>query len=144
MKPSGAELMEQFVANSPFAQKLGIALVEIRADEALLRLPFDTSLATAGEVVHGGAIGTLADMAATVVAWSAADVAGIRNGATVSLTVEYVAAATGQDLLARARVNKRGWSLVFCEVDVLAHESVLVAKALAIYRFALPAQEVPA
>ena len=135
--PSGAELMEQFVANSPFAQKLGIALVEIKADEALLRLPFHTSLATAGEVVHGGAIGTLADTAATVAACSAADVAGIRNGATISLTVEYVAAATGQDLLARVRVDKRSRSLVFCEVEVFVGESDLVAKALATYRFAL-------
>jgi acyl-coenzyme A thioesterase PaaI-like protein len=33
--------------------------------------------------------------------------------------------------------RKRGRSLVFCEVDVLAGESDLVAKALATYRFAL-------
>jgi uncharacterized protein (TIGR00369 family) len=133
---SGAELAKRFVANSPFAQKLGITVVDVTENGASLELGSDPSLATAGEVVHGGAIATLADTAATVAAWSVADVAGIRNGATVSLTVEYVAAATGQNLLAHARVNKRGRSLVFCEVDVLA-DSVLVAKALATYRFAL-------
>jgi uncharacterized protein (TIGR00369 family) len=133
----GAELMEAFVSSSPFARKLGISIVEIRADAAVLELPFDPSLATAGEIVHGGVIGALADTAATVAAWSAADVAGVRNGATVSLTVEYVAPAQGADLRAHARVNKRGRSLVFCEVDVLVNESTLVAKALATYRFAL-------
>jgi uncharacterized protein (TIGR00369 family) len=129
--------MRGFVGSSPFAQKLGIALERIEDDAAVLRLPFTPSLATAGEVVHGGAIATLADTAATVVAWSAADVATIRNGATISLTVEYLAAATGSDLVAHARVSKRGRTLVFCEVDVFAGETDLVAKVLATYRFAL-------
>jgi uncharacterized protein (TIGR00369 family) len=136
-RPDGRELMRGFVGSSPFAQKLGIALDQIEDDAAVLRLPFDPSLATAGEVVHGGAIATLADTAATVAAWSAADVALIRNGATISLTVEYLAAATASDLVARGRVSKRGRTLVFCEVDVFAGGTDLVAKALATYRFAL-------
>jgi uncharacterized protein (TIGR00369 family) len=134
--PSGADVMREFVRSSPFAGKLGISIVEIEDDRATLELPFDASLATVGEVVHGGAIAALADTAATVAAWSSADVAAIRNGATISLTLEYVAAASGADLHAHAHVNKRGKSLVFCEVDVLAGE-MLVAKALATYRFAL-------
>lgn len=134
---AGIELMRQFVANSPFARKLGIELVDVRPDRAHLRLGFDQTLVTVGEVVHGGAIGTLADTAATVACWTAADVAKIRGGATVSLTVNYLEAATGTDLDAHATVLRRGRSLYFAEVRVQNQQGEVVAHAVATYRFAL-------
>jgi uncharacterized protein (TIGR00369 family) len=130
----GIELMRQFVANSPFARKLGIEVIELSADLARLRLPADPSLATVGEVVHGGAVGTLADTAATAACWTAAEVDKVESGATVSLTVDYLAAATGS-LEATARVARRGNSICFAEVDVSDSAGNLVAKALATYRF---------
>jgi uncharacterized protein (TIGR00369 family) len=110
--------------------------LSLSADLARLRLPADASLATVGEVVHGGAVGTLADTAATAACWTAADVERVQSGATVSLTVDYLEAASGS-LEATAWVVRRGSSICFVEVNVTASEGKLVAKALATYRFQL-------
>jgi uncharacterized protein (TIGR00369 family) len=135
-KLDSTEVMRQFVANSPFAVKLGIEVVELSADLARLRLPADPSLATVGEIVHGGAVGTLADTAATAACWTAVDLERVRSGATVSLTVDYLEVASGT-LEATARVVRRGNSICFAEVDVNDSAGKLVAKALAAYRFQL-------
>lgn len=133
----GIEMMRQFVASSPFARKLGIEVVELGPDLAHLRLPYDQSLVTVGEIVHGGAIGTLADTAATAACWTAADVSLIRSGSTVSLTVDYMEAATSTALDARASVLRRGRSICFAEIAVTSESGEPVAHALATYRFAL-------
>jgi uncharacterized protein (TIGR00369 family) len=133
---NGIDVMHQFVASSPFAAKLGIEIVELSADRARLRLPADASLVTLGEIVHGGAVGALADTAATAACWTAVDTERVRSGATVSLTVNYLEAASGV-LEAAARVVRRGSSICFAEIDVTDSADELVAKALATYRFQL-------
>ena len=66
--PSRREIIEQFIPNSPHAAALGIRVVSLGTDEAVLELPFKPELATIGEVVHGGAIGALIDTAAMAAA----------------------------------------------------------------------------
>jgi uncharacterized protein (TIGR00369 family) len=129
--------LRQFVANSPLGRKLGIELESVDKDRAGLRLPYDKSLATAGDVVHGGAIAALADTAATVACWSGVEVASVRSGATASLTIDYLAPAKGTGLTASSRVLRRGKSLCYCEVDVISDEGTLIAKALVSYSFSL-------
>ena len=132
--PSGAELIRQWFEASPFGAHLGLRLIRLEQDLAEVGMPFTPALATAGDVVHGGAISTLIDTAATVVAWSGADVPAGTRGATAALTVSFVAAARGGDLTATARVLRRGRSLCFCDVDVTAADGALVAKGLATYK----------
>src|SRR4051812_33521299 len=129
-----AELIKAFFEHSPFGRKLGLEMVRLEADRCQLRLPYDESLATYGDVVHGGATATLVDVAATVAAWSnpREPVAG---GATVDLTVQYLRVAEGADLLASASVTRRGRELCSVEVDVTPDGSdELVAKALVTYK----------
>ena len=54
---------------------------------------------------------------------------------TVSLSVNYAAAASGVDLQARGRVAKRGGRLSFCEVTVTDPEDTVIAHGIATYRF---------
>jgi acyl-coenzyme A thioesterase PaaI-like protein len=68
--PTRREIIEQFIPNSPHAAQLGINVVSLGTDEAVLELPFKPELATIGEVVHGGAIGALIDTAAMAAAWA--------------------------------------------------------------------------
>jgi uncharacterized protein (TIGR00369 family) len=81
-------------------------------------------------------VGTLADTAATAACWTAADLERLRSGATVSLTIDYLEAASGT-LEATARVVRRGSLICFADVDVNDSADKLVAKALATYRFLL-------
>ena len=131
---SGADLMRQFLPTSPFVRHLGIQLVDLQPDSAVLSLPFSETLVTVGATVHGGAIASLIDTAAMVAAWSGAEVPASRRGVTVSITVTYLAGAEKEDLLAIARVLRRGRSLVYLGVDVKTASQVAVAKGLVTYK----------
>jgi uncharacterized protein (TIGR00369 family) len=132
--PTSREIIEQFIPNSPHAAQLGIRVASIGTDEAVLELPFKQELATIGEVVHCGAIGALIDTAAMAAAWATDEVPENPAGSTVSLSVNFAAAASGADLRAEARVAKRAGRLSFCEVRVTDPEGTVVAHGIATYR----------
>ena len=134
--PTGIELMEQFVRHSPFSKHVGIEARTIEADHVELALPFRDEVVTIGDTVHGGAISTLVDMAATAAAWTAAEITGTPAGSTVALTVNFLRAARGQEVVASARVVRRGRSLCFCDVDVTDATGELVAKGVVTYKLA--------
>lgn len=117
----------------PFFELLGLYIERQQADAARVRLPFKAGLRTAGQVVHGGAIATLIDTAGVVAAWSNADPRATR-GATANLAVSYLSAAEAVDLIADARVIRRGHSLVFVEIDVATPTGQAVAKGLLTYK----------
>src|SRR5437588_9012618 len=129
------ELARAFVPHSPFAQKLGLTIERLDADGAELRMPFDPSLATVGDVVHGGAIATLIDTAGVTAAWGDESPAAGLAGATVSLSVDYVAAARSSDVVARARVVRRGRSLCFVVVEAVDDDGRVVATGQVCHRF---------
>lgn len=131
---SGADIIRQFLPTSPYVGHLGIQLTDMQPDVATLTMPFTDSLVTIGTTVHGGAIASLIDTAAMVAAWSGATVTGNPRGTTVSLTVNYLAAADGEELCATARVLRRGRSLVYLDVDVHNASGTLVAKGLVTYK----------
>lgn len=129
------QVITEFVAQSAFPRHLGLRLDRIEPDHAEVVMPFDPALATLGDTVHGGAIASLIDTAGMVGAWADDVVPERLAGATVNLSVEYVAAAHGVDLAARAAVLRRGRSLCFVEVDVVDPAGSLVAKGMLTYRF---------
>jgi uncharacterized protein (TIGR00369 family) len=133
-EPQGIAVMREFLKASPLGRHLGFETVSLAPDRAELRLPFAESVVTAGDVVHGGAISALVDTAATAAAWCTDDVPESLRGTTVGLTVDFVAAARGSDLLACAQVVRRGSTLCFCEVEVLDADQRLVAKSLVTYK----------
>ena len=136
-QPDSAELFRTFMEHSPFGLKLGIRLDQLEPERCRLVLPFDESLATAGNVVHGGALATLVDTAATGAAWSGAG-PGVVGGATIDLTIHYLRPAEGEDLIAVARTLHRGRSICSVEVEAFAgDDDEPVVKALATYKLKL-------
>jgi uncharacterized protein (TIGR00369 family) len=133
--PTRRQIIEQFIPNSPHAAQLGIRVVSLGSDEAVLELPFKPELATIGEVLHGGAIGALVDTAAMAAAWATDEVPENPAGSTVSLSVNFASAASGVDLRATGKVAKRGGRLSFCEVSVTDPGGTVVAHGIATYRF---------
>lgn len=132
----GAELISEFLKHSPFVGHLGMELREIEDDRAVLSLPFTEELVTIGDIVHGGAVSALIDTAAVAAAWSSIEFEDEPPpGTTVSLTVDFLAAARAQELEADARVLRRGSSLCFCEVKVHGSgDGKLVASGLVTYK----------
>ena len=128
--------MQQFVPNSPLAGLLGIELYSLGDDQAELRLPFDPDNATMGDVVHGGAIATLIDTAGMAASWADEVVPAALGGATVTLNVDYLAAAVGTDLTAVATVSRRGRRLCFVSVEVRADDDRLIATGSMVHSYA--------
>ena len=117
----------------PFHVLLGFQIDTVQPDFCRLSLPFKPELRTAGDVVHGGAIATLIDSSGVVAAWSNADASATR-GATADLSVSYLSAAHAVDLVAEARVIRRGHSLVFVEIDVTSPSGERIAKGMLTYK----------
>src|SRR4051812_46464478 len=133
--PSRREIIEQFIPNSPHAAQLGIRVVSLGTDEAVLELPFKPELATIGQVVHGGAIGALIDTAAMAAAWATDEVPESVAGSTVSLSVNFASAADAADLRAEARVARRGGRVGLCQGGGTRPQGTVVAHGIATYRF---------
>ena len=117
----------------PFSTLVGLQVEEVRQDYCRMRLPFRSEVRTSGVVVHGGAIATLIDTAAVAAVWSDVDPQATR-GATASMTVNYLAAARSVDLIAEARIIRRGRSVVFVDVDVFSPTGERIAKGVVTYK----------
>jgi uncharacterized protein (TIGR00369 family) len=131
----GSDLISEFLHHSPFVNHLGIELRELDDDRAVLLLPFRDEVVTIAGVIHGGAVSSLVDNAAVAAAWSALEFEEPPLGTTVGLTVDFLAAARNEAIVAEAHVLRRGSSLCFCEVKVRgADNDHLLATGLVTYK----------
>jgi uncharacterized protein (TIGR00369 family) len=128
------DIIRQAIVASPLATLLGIDTVEVAPDLVRVRLPFRSEVTTVGDLVHGGAIAALIDVAATAAFWTGADRARNPRGTTIGFTVNFLAPARATDLIAEAGVVQRGRSISVGEVNVTGAEGRPVARALVTYK----------
>ncbi len=129
-------LVRECIVEGPLGKLLGMSVEALEPERVAVRMPFRPEITTHGDMVHGGAIASLIDVAATASVWYGADPDKVRRGTTVGFTVNYLAAGRGTDLIADARVINRGNSLCVCEVKVrgAGEDAALVATALLTYK----------
>jgi len=132
------KLVETVIVHSPFGRHLGVSSDEIAVDRVRLRLPFANDLVTLGDLVHGGAIASLCDVAATAACWANPSIEPGSRGTTISLSLSFLSGGRGQDLVAEARVVQRGRSVCVAEVEVRGADGTLVARATATYKLDAP------
>lgn len=121
---------------APFAALLGLKVESASGGAAVVRMPFNLALLNEGgpkAPVHGGAIATLADLAACAAVWSLNETV---RSATVSMTVNFVGFATQSDLVARAQVRRKGKRIASINVEIADDSGALVADALVTYKIA--------
>ncbi len=125
------------IAAGPFGRHVGLVVDHVEVDRVVIRMPAAAHVMNGLGIVHGGATATLLDTAATAAAWATPDARPTTRGTTVALTINYIGAGRGGDLIAEGRVVSRGGTLTI--VDVLAHDAGgrLVAKAQATYKLDL-------
>jgi uncharacterized protein (TIGR00369 family) len=127
-------LVEGFIVGSPYARLLGVVTEAIEVDRVRFRLPYREHLTTIGDMVHGGAIAGLVDVAATAACWASPTVDASTRGTTIGFTVNYLNAGRGQDLIATADVIQRGKSIVIAEVAIRTADDTYVARAVVTYK----------
>jgi uncharacterized protein (TIGR00369 family) len=129
-------LIETFIVGAPYGRRLGVALEAVEDDRVRIRLPYVEDNTTIADVVHGGAIASLVDVAATAACWASPRVAPGARGTTIGFSINFLTAGRGQDLLASATVIQRGASIAVCDVVVHGVDGTLVARATVTYKVA--------
>ena len=123
-------LVREILLGSPVARRIGIELTSLEVDHAVLALPFSRENITVGDIVHGGVIATLVDVAAVAAVISCVAADGFSSCATSTLSISYLAPAKNSALRSEATTLRRGKRQVTADVSISA-ETGLVAKALA-------------
>src|ERR1700722_3205460 len=121
---------------APFAALLSLKIESAAGGAATVRMPFDLRILNDGgpaAPIHGGAIAALADVAACAAVWSLTETT---RTATISMTVNYTGFAVNSDLIARARVKRRGKRIASLSVEVVDASDALIADALVTYKIA--------
>jgi uncharacterized protein (TIGR00369 family) len=129
--------IEKLIVGSPYGTLLGLACEAVEPDRVRVRMPFRPELTTVGEMVHGGAIASLVDVAATAACWAHPRATLEARGSTVGFSLSYLAPGFGCDLVADARVVKRGGSICTVDARVADGQGGEVARALVTYKLSL-------
>ena len=126
----------QLLERAPFSAMLGLKIESAVDGSATVRMPFDLRILNEGgpqAPIHGGAIAALVDVAACAAVWSLAETT---RTATISMTVNYTGFAVNSDLVAHARVKRRGKRIASLSVEVVDASDALIADALVTYKIA--------
>jgi uncharacterized protein (TIGR00369 family) len=129
-----AGIVNGFIVGSPYGKLLGIESESVEVDRIRLRMPYREALTTIGDMVHGGAIASLVDVAATGACWASPELDPSARGTTIGFAINYLNAGRGQDLIADAQVIQRGRAISVCDVHVRAADGTLVARATVTYK----------
>jgi uncharacterized protein (TIGR00369 family) len=132
-------LLSKLIVSSPYGGLLGLEWMDAEEDCVRLRLPYRREVTTVGDTVHGGAIAGLVDAAATASFWASSGVAPGSRGTTIGFSISFVSAGRGKDLVATAKVRRRGREISTGEVVVTDAEGQEVALALVTYKLSAPA-----
>lgn len=132
------EKLAGFIAGSPYGRLLGIELEEAGEGHVRLRLPYRDDLTTIGDLVHGGALAGLVDVAATAAGWMTLEDPSGARGTTVGLSLSYLRGLRGADAVAEARVVRAGRQIVVLAVDVSEAGGEPCATALVTYKLDRP------
>lgn len=131
---SHSEQAKKRFVHIPFAALLGVQLVTVEPERAVLRLPVREDNLNNGGVLNGGATASLMNMAGALAAWTGIDLQAEPFLGTVALSIQYLSAAIQEEVSAEARVLRRGRDLFFLEVLVQNTEQKPISKGLMIYR----------
>lgn len=122
----------------PYHAHLGMVVDALDEQSVRLRIPFAESNANPGNALHGGVYASAIEAAAALLARGVEPDPALESRA-LDLTVSYLAAAIGTDVVAEGRLLRRGKELAFVEVAVRDATGKELARGLVTLRVATPA-----
>jgi uncharacterized protein (TIGR00369 family) len=121
----------------PFAETLGIEMLEAGPDLVVARLELTSELYTMGGLMHGGALMALADNSGGVCAFL-----NLPEGATGTATIEsktnFLRAVREGAVTARTRPLHRGRTFMVLETELVRHDEMLAGKVTQTQAFHYP------
>lgn len=117
------EAIKNFIAkNDRFAKHAGIELLEVAPGTAAARMKINRQHLNGVNIVHGGAIFTLADLTFAAASNSHGTVA-----VAINVSIAYIKAAGQGTLFAKAREVSRNPKLALYQVDITDDHGDLIA-----------------
>lgn len=131
MSPEGNHAAQDAI-RIPFTEHLGIRLVEMNRDHAVVSLQKRPELLNSWGATHGGVIMTMLDL---VMSWAVRGHYGVVGGVlTVDMSVGFMKAGFGEKVTAEGRVLHGGKSTAFCEAEARDDKGALLAKAIGTFK----------
>ncbi len=121
----------EVVKNTPYLKLLGIELVELEPEKAVMSLEMQEKLRQPHGLLHGGATASIIDtaMAFAVITCLTKE----EKASTVDLTVQYLRPHTDGKITCTAKVLRAGKRLLFLSAEVINEQEKLIATALSTY-----------
>jgi 1,4-dihydroxy-2-naphthoyl-CoA hydrolase len=114
----------QLLAIMPFAATIGIVLDFAEPEQVTGRLPWAAELCTAGGVLHGGALMSLADSLGGLCAYL--NLPGGAGTATISSSTNFLRPVRGGEVHGSCRPMHVGRSVIVVQTELRDDSSVLV------------------
>lgn len=117
--------------NLPFAQLMGMRLVDLQTDMAVIKIDMRDDLRHPGGILHGGVTATLID---TAMAFAVRTRVGpTEPTATIDLTVHYLRPHISGTFTCTAKVVRAGKRIFTVSADVHNDEGAQIATAISTY-----------
>lgn len=120
-----------FGVRIPFAELLGIRLVETTKERSIVELGRRPEISNSLASMHGGVIMTMLDLVMTVAVRAHYGVAG--GVITIDMSTSFIRPGSGT-ILAEGRVLNGGKSMCFCEGEARDDAGKLLAKSMGTFR----------
>lgn len=115
----------------PFAKLMGMRLVDLQLDLAVIKIDMRDDLRHPGGILHGGVTATLID---TAMAYAVRTRVGPTDPtATIDLTVHYLRPHIEGTFTCTAKVVRAGRRIFTVSADVHNEKGVLIATAISTY-----------
>jgi uncharacterized protein (TIGR00369 family) len=116
---------------NPYAKLLGMRLIDLRLDEAVIEIVMRDELRQPSGVLHGGATASLID---TAMAFAVITRLGEgERASTIDLTVHYLRPHTEGKFTCTGRVVRAGKGIFTVSADVMNGAGKLIATAVSTY-----------
>ena len=122
---------ENALHNLPFSKLIGMKLIDIRLDEAVISIEMRDDLRQPSGVLHGGVTATLID---TTMAFAVRTRLPMESAtATIDLTVHYLRPHLSGTFTCTAKVVRAGKRIFTVSADVMGSEGKLIATGISTY-----------
>lgn len=116
---------------APFSGWMGIELVSVDDGEATIRMAVEDHHRNPGGIAHGGIIATMLDAAVGLALRTRLGMTS--QHVTVNLSIQFLRAAAGNELIAHGRAVKDGRRITFGEARLRDEDGREVARATATF-----------
>lgn len=117
--------------NNPFAALIGMELVDLKPEEATIKIEMRDELRQPHGILHGGVTATLIDTAMAYAVITC--LTETEKASTVDLTVHYLRPHAQGTILCTAKIVRAGKRILTVSAEVLNEQGKQIATALSTY-----------